>query len=94
MWGSKNVLGFTHVVEQLSFLTFWGPNVLFLGLGSGSTTVLRSTHVVEQLSLSMLPSTLAFDFDLMFGPFFTFCALMGYFWGWGRVRKLFWGLLM
>ena len=23
-----------------------------------------------------------------------FVALMGYFWGWGRVDKLFWGLLM
>ena len=49
--GSKTVLGYTHVVEQLSFsmfpsiltfdfdlilwsfLTFWGPNGLFLGLG-------------------------------------------------------------
>ena len=49
--GSKTVLGYTHVVEQLSFsmfpsiltfdfdlilwsfLTFWGPIGLFLGLG-------------------------------------------------------------
>ena len=49
--GSKTVLGYTHVVEQLSFsmfpsnltfdldivlgsfLTFWGPNEAFLGLG-------------------------------------------------------------
>ena len=49
--GSKTVLGYTHVVEQLSFsmfpsiltfdfdlilgsfLTFGGPNGLFLGLG-------------------------------------------------------------
>ena len=38
-----------------SFLTFWGPNGLFLGLGKGLNTVLGSTHVVEQLSFSMLP---------------------------------------
>ena len=58
------------------------------------TTVLGSAHVVEQLSFSMFPSTLAFDFDLMLGSFLTFWALMGYFLGWGRVRKLFCGLLM
>ena len=38
-----------------SFLTFWGPNGLFLGLGKGPNTVLGSTHVVEQLYFSMLP---------------------------------------
>ena len=38
-----------------SFLTFWGPNGLFLGLGKGAKTVLGSTYVVEQLSFSMLP---------------------------------------
>ena len=56
--GSKTVLGYTHVVEKLSFslflstltfdfglilgsfLTFWGPNGLFLGLWKGSKTVL------------------------------------------------------
>ena len=38
-----------------SFLTFWGPNGLLLGLGKGPNTVLGSTHVVEQLSFSMLP---------------------------------------
>ena len=36
------------------FLTFGGPNGLFLGLGKGPNTVLGSTHVVEQLSFSML----------------------------------------
>ena len=45
-----------------SFLTFWGPNGLFLGLGKGSNTVLGSTHVVEQLSFSMFLSILIFDF--------------------------------
>ena len=61
----------------------------FLGLGKSSTTVSGSTHVVEQLSLSMFPSTLAFDFDLMLGSFLTFWALTAYFSGWGRFRKLF-----
>ena len=28
-----------------------------------------------------------------FGPFCTFWALRGYFWGWGQVQKLFWYLL-
>ena len=46
-----------------SFMTFWGPNGLFLGLGKGSKTVLASTHLVEQLSFSMFPSILTFDFD-------------------------------
>ena len=75
-----NVLGSTHVVEQLSFsmfpstlafdfdlmlgsfLTFWGPNELFLGLGKGLNSVLGSTHVVEHFSFSMLSSILTFDF--------------------------------
>ena len=32
-----------------SFLTFWGPNGLFLGLGYGSKTVLGPTNLVYQL---------------------------------------------
>ena len=38
-----------------SFLTFWGPNGLFLWFWKGPNTVLGSTHVVEKLSFSMLP---------------------------------------
>ena len=56
------------------------------------TTVFGSTHVVEQLSFSMFPSTLSFDFDLRLESFLIFWALMGDFWGWGRVQKLFWSL--
>ena len=37
------------------FLTFLGPNGLFLGAMWGSKTVLGSTHVVEQLSFFMIP---------------------------------------
>ena len=106
IWGSNHVvehfsfsmflsfLTFDFDLVLWSFLTFWGPNGLFLGLGKGSYTVLGSTHVVEKLSFSMLPWILTFDFDLILGSFFIFGALMGYFWGWGRAQKLFWGLLI
>ena len=83
-----SILTFDFDLILGSFLTFWGPNGLYLGSGKGSNAVFGSTHVVEQLLFSMFLSTLAFDFDLLSG------ALMGYFWGWVRVRKLFWGLLM
>ena len=43
------------------FLTFWGPNGVFLGLGKDSKTVLGSTHVVEQLSFSLIISILTFE---------------------------------
>jgi len=45
---------------------------LRLGLGKGSKTVMGYTQVVEQLSLSMFPSFLTFDFDLILLSFFTF----------------------
>ena len=66
-----------------SFLTFWGPNGLFLGLGKGPNTDLGSTHVVEQLSFSMFPSILTFDFDLILGSFLTFWGPNGLFLGLG-----------
>ena len=65
-----------------SFLTFWGPNGLFLGLGKGPKTVLGSTHVVKQLSFSLFLSILTFDFDSIFGSFLIF---------WGP-NRLFFGL--
>ena len=107
--GLNTVLRSSHIVKKLlfsmfssiltfdfdlilgSFLTFWGPNGLFWGSGQGSKTVLGSTHVVEQFLFSIVPSILTFDFYLIF---FYFEALMGYFWGWGWVQKLFWGLLI
>ena len=49
------------------------------GVGVGSTTVLGSTHVVEQLSFPIFPSTVAFDFDLMLGSFFTYLGNHGLF---------------
>ena len=48
-----------------------GPEWAILGVGVGSI------HVVEQLSFSIIPSILAFAFDLIFGSFRLFGALMG-----------------
>ena len=62
--------------------------------GFGLKIVLGSTNVVEQLLFSMFSLILTFDFDLLLGPFLTFWGPNGLFWGWGRVQKLFWGLLM
>ena len=60
----------------LTFLTFLsfgilGPEWAILGVGVGSI------HVVEQLSFSIIPSILAFEFDIIFGSFWLFGALMG-----------------
>ena len=74
----------TRMAALGSLLTFWGPNGLLFGSVLGSKTVFRSTHVVEQ-PFTMIPSILILDFDLIFGSFFTFWALMGLFWGWSRV---------
>ena len=54
----------------------------FLELREGLTSVLGSTYVVEQLSSSMFPLIPTFDFNLIFGSFFTF---------WGP-NRLFLGL--
>ena len=51
----SSILTFDFDIILGLFLTFWGPNGLFLGSMWGSKTVLGSTHVVEQLSFSMLP---------------------------------------
>ena len=77
-----------------AFLTFWGPNLLFLGLGLDSNANLGPTHVVEQLSFSMISSILTFDFDLVLGSFFNIGALICYYWGPGLIQTLICGLLM
>ena len=71
-----SILTFDFDLILGSFLTFGGPNGLFLGLWKGSKTVFGSTHVVEQLSFSMLPSILTFDFDLILGSVLTFWAAL------------------
>ena len=58
-------------------MTFLGPNGLISGFEQGLKTVLGSTHVVEQLSFFKVPSILAFEFDLIFGSFLLFGAVMG-----------------
>ena len=103
-----NFFGSTNIVAQLSFsmlssivtfefdlvlglfLTFWG----FFVVEFGSKTISRCTRVVKHLLFSKFSSIPTFDFDLILGSFFTFGALMGLFWGRGRVQKLFWGLLI
>ena len=42
-----SILTFDFDLILGSFLTFWGPNGLFLGSGKVSKTVLGFTHVVE-----------------------------------------------
>ena len=56
------------------------------GLMNGSINVLGSTYLVEQLSFSMILSILTFEFDLFLGLSLIFGALMGYFWGKGKVQ--------
>ena len=65
-----SILTFNFDSNLGSFLTFWGPNGLILGLGKGPKTVLGSTHVVKQLSLSLFLSILTFDFDSIFWVIF------------------------
>ena len=67
-----SILTFDFGLILGSFLTFWGPNGLFLGLWKGFKTGLGSTHVVEQHLFSMSSPKLTFDFDLIFRSFFYF----------------------
>ena len=78
-----SILTFDFDLILGSFLTFWGPNGLFLGLGLGSTSYLGSTHVVEQLSFSLFLSILTFDSDLILGSFLAFWGPNGLFLGLG-----------
>ena len=63
------------------FLTFLGPNGLFLGSMSVLKTVLGSNHVVEQLSFSMMPWIVTLEFDPILGSFLSF---------WGPNGLVFW----
>ena len=68
-----------------------GPKRAVLGVGAGSKTVLGSTHVDKLLLISMFPSIQTFGLDSVLVSFWHFGALMGYFWGLGRVSKtVFW----
>ena len=76
-----SILTFDFDLILGSFLTFWGPYRLFLGLEKGSNIVLWSTYVVEQLSYSLFLSILTFDFDLILGSFLTVWGPNGLFLG-------------
>ena len=78
-----SILTFNFDLILGSFLTFWGPNGLFLGLRKRSKTVLGSTHIVEQFSFCMFSSILIFDFYLISGLFLTFLGPNGAFLGLG-----------
>ena len=67
-----SILTFDFDLILGSFLSYWGPNGLFLGLRKSSKTVLVSIHVVEQFSFCMFSSILIFDFYLILGLFLTF----------------------
>ena len=59
-----SILTFNFDLNLGSLVSFWGPNGLFLRLGSKG--VLGSTHVVEQLLFSIVSSILTYDFQLIF----------------------------
>ena len=54
------------------------------------------SHLVEQLSFPMIPAILTFEFDLIYGSFWTFWSPNGLFWGlfftFLGPNGLFWGL--
>ena len=66
-----SILTFDFYLILGSFLTYWGPNRPFLGLGKDSNTLLGSSHVVEQLSCSMIPYSDIW-YCLNFGDIFGF----------------------
>ena len=76
-----SILTFDFDLILGSFLSYWGPNGLFMGLRKRSKTVLVSIHVVEQFSFCMFSSILIFDFYLISGSFLTFLGPNGPFLG-------------
>ena len=71
---------------------FLGPNRLFFGVG----VEFENCFVVYSCSCSTFilyfSVNSGISFCLILGSFFG--VLMGFFWGWSRVRQLFWGLLI
>ena len=88
-----SILTFDFDLILGSFLTFWGPNGLFFGVGERfKNFFFGSTHKVEHILFSMDPSILTIDSDSILGSFLALGVLMSYFWG--RVQKLFLDRLM
>ena len=74
---SPSILAFIFFqFKDISVLLFLAKNMLFEGWGQVKI-VLGPTHIVQYLLFSLFPSILAVDFDLIFGLFWTFWALMG-----------------
>ena len=69
-----------------------GSKWAIFGVGVGLKTALGSTHVVK-LSFVRFRQFWYLIFTKL-GSFLTFWGPNGLFLGWGRVRKLFWVLLM
>ena len=78
-----SILTFDFDLILGSFLSYWGPNGLFLGLRKSSKIVLGSTHVVKQFSFCMFSSILIFDIYLISRLFFTFRGHIRAFFGLG-----------
>ena len=102
--GSTTLLGFTHVVKQLSSsLFFFNSNILFwlnFRVIFWLHGALKSFFGVGVGFDNCLGSThiveqLSFSMFLsiltfdFWGPFLLFGALFGYFWGWGRIQNCF-----
>ena len=84
----------------MAFLNFLGPFGvifwpvgLFLGSRSDSKIFLEPTNVDYHFLFWKYSTIFLFFIGPNFGPFSTFWALWGYFWGGGQVQKLFWDLL-
>ena len=82
-----------------SRLIFFGEFDVILLYNSTRQYFMKFVSTIYAYQISLLPSrhlsTVGqLNFDLTFGSFLTFWALMGYFWGFGRVQKLFRGLLI
>ena len=71
----------------------YGHKWAFIGLKLWFKNNFRSTHEAKEHLFSMFRSILTFDFDLIY-RFWLSGAHMGFFGGWYKVPKLFWGLLI
>ena len=71
-------------------ISFGGKEIGYFEGGGQVQIVLGSTHIVQQLLLSLFPSSLTFDFDLILGLFWTFWGPNGLFLGsmWGSKTVL------
>ena len=90
----SQIWGLFSLFESFGVI-FCGPLGLFLGSRSGSKTFSEPTNVDYQFLFWKYSPIFLFFYSAKFWAFFcTFWALRGYFWGWGKVQKLFWDLLI